>query len=542
LLIDFFSMRNGLLAILSYLFLGISLLLVSIGISTVAAGSLSLSVPLAVDVSGNDAYEMKFVPDSDVSRLSARLLIAQGFSYLGNGKIEIDGRQSPCEPAIGGRVLSWELSDAIRSCRHVVINEWDQNPPGTDTKNEWIELFNPTSQAVNIGGWRLLDSYYEKTVAIPPGTVLAAGGYQVLIWTNGSLINTYDTTISLLDASGQEIDRTLAARDNKNNDFAWARYPSSKDLNSDSDWVFQKATQGESNGGNPADLYAGESISLGFNLTAGCNAPGQAQLSAEMLSSAGTVAAAPKLLDVGRANLSLSVTADRYDLARGDVIEWTILLENDGNGIARMVAVNATFSSGLKLLSADPPGSNWSYAALAPGQKEQVRLWAKASSSMTGYSCDISARWGDGPCQETSLLSQISPRTAMAKEPDQPRSLAVGEAAEFLLTADLPKGARELWINDTIVRGLVYNQSSLSVDGPAPERELLVMGGDGSQQVCWFFGDIKAALKIRVAYNCLLENAPEIQGGSVLEGTAACMSWQDSGGLKTDADLGGLSP
>ncbi len=29
------------------------------------------------------------------------------------------------------------------------------NPAGTDTGNEWVELYNPTDQTVNIGGWKL---------------------------------------------------------------------------------------------------------------------------------------------------------------------------------------------------------------------------------------------------------------------------------------------------------------------------------------------------------------------------------------------------
>lgn len=37
------------------------------------------------------------------------------------------------------------------------------------------------------------------------------------------------------------------------------------------------------------------------------------------------------------------------------------------------------------------------------------------------------------------------------------RALVVGEAAGYQISADLPKGARKLWINDTIPRGLIYD-------------------------------------------------------------------------------------
>ena len=70
-----------------------------------------------------------------------------------------------------------------------MINEWEQNPEGTDGGKEWIELYNPTLEAVNIGGWKLVDGYSGKIVSIPTGTVIPSDGYQIITWTNGSLIN-----------------------------------------------------------------------------------------------------------------------------------------------------------------------------------------------------------------------------------------------------------------------------------------------------------------------------------------------------------------
>jgi hypothetical protein len=37
----------------------------------------------------------------------------------------------------------------------IKINEIMYNPPGDDTKNEWVELYNPTNMAINVTGWRL---------------------------------------------------------------------------------------------------------------------------------------------------------------------------------------------------------------------------------------------------------------------------------------------------------------------------------------------------------------------------------------------------
>jgi uncharacterized repeat protein (TIGR01451 family) len=497
-----------------------------------AASSLSLFAPSEVDVSGEGVYEMNFISSDDARSLSALLLVPDGFSYPGNANIIWQGTKSSCEPYLSGQSLQWDISSALKSNRHIIINEWEQNPEGSDTLKEWIELYNPTSQAVNIGGWKLVDSYYKKSVSFSPGTVIVPDGYQLLTWTNGSLVNSYPSSISLLDSAGREVDRTSLVKDDKNNNLCWARNPNGKDLDSDLDWKFQAATSGSSNGGSSADIYAGESMRLQFNLTAGCSAQSQAQLSAEMISSAGKTLVPTLPLNIRRANLSLSALPDRFDIAKGDEMAWTILLENDGDGTAYGVVVNVTLDRGLQLVDID--SLNRSYASFAPGQTEQIILKARAVSAQSSYSSAFQARWGFGPCQDISQLSLLGARTALRKMPDQPRRLTVGETVGFEISADLPRGACDLWINDTIPPGLIYNKSSLSVQGPALQRELVTENSIG-----WFFGDAGPAQTIAITYNCLLANEPENQDGAVLAGTIARMSWQDGRSRKADADEAG---
>ena len=517
----------------------ISFALPAFAIPAAAISSLSFIAPAEMDVSGEGACEIIFAPDVDAGGLSARLLAPEGLSDRGEARIKLGKGQSSCKSSHNGETLQWDLSRAIKSCRHIIINEMDQNPAGTDSKKEWIELYNPTIKNVDIGGWRLANSHSVKTVCIPPDTVMQPDGYQVINWTNGTLINTAPVSISLLDASGHEVDRTLAAKDSKNNRLCWARYTNGRDLDSDSDWIFQEATPGSSNGGTATDLYSGESLDIQFNLTADCKAPSSAQLSLDMLSSAGKISASSQTIAIGRANLSLSITPDRFDIGKGDEIIWTILLENDGNGTANNVVINSTISSGLQLLRADPSGSNWRFSSLEEGQKAEIRLRAKAISTMSSYSCTVNAYWGPGPCQEVREISLLDPRTAIAKEPDGPRYNRIGEAAAFQIFADLPKDVRDLWINDTIAQGLVYNKSSLSVQGLKPQRELMFEDADGSTQICWLFGDAKAGQQIEITYDCMLENAAENQDNTILSGKKAAMSWLESGDRKTDSDEAG---
>jgi uncharacterized repeat protein (TIGR01451 family) len=502
------------------------------------ASSLNLSGPLGADISGEDAYELNFLSSEDASSLSALVELPEGFSCGGNAELLWSGKKSSIPPLKNERSLQWDLCSALKSCRHVVINEWEPNPPGSDTKMEWIELYNPSSQAVNIGGWTMVDSYYGKSVSIPPNTVILPDSYQLITWTNGSLVNSYKASIILWDGSGKEVDRTSSVKDDKNNDLSWARYPNGRDLDGDLDWTFQQATPGVGNGGKSGCIYAGESLALQFNLTAGCSAKSPAQISAEMQTSTGKTSAQPLLLTVRGANLSLSASPDRFDIALGDVIIWTILLENDGDGTAHDVIVNATLDRDLQLLEIDSPQGalNWSYASLAPGQMERITLKAKVISARKCYTSAFKASWGSGPCQEVSQLSLLGARTALRKTPDQPRSLTVGESVGFRVSADLPRGARNLWINDTIPPGLTYNESSLSVHGRAPLELMVIANPDGTRQVGWFFGDCGPAETIDISYDCQLENAPKNQDGAVLAGTTARMSWQDGAAARADAD------
>jgi uncharacterized repeat protein (TIGR01451 family) len=513
--------------------------LIALTVSIPAASSLDLIAPDGMNVSGEESCEIRFAPAADASKLSACLTVPEGLSDRGDAKIKLGNKKSSCKSSHNGKMILWDLSGSIKSCRHIVINEMDQNPAGTDSKKEWIELYNPSSESIDIGRWRLSNSYSAKTVSIPEGTVIQPGGYQLLNWTNGTLINSAPVSISLLDASGRVVDRTIAAKDSKNNKLCWARYANGKDLDRDDDWVFQESTPGSSNGGAESEIYSGELLGISFNLTADCKASGPAQLYLDLLSSNGKTSASSQLMDIGRANLSISIMPDKFDINKGDEVTWTVLLENDGNGTANDIVVNTSISKGLKLLSAVPAGSNWRISDLKEGQKTEIRLSARAVSTMKSYSCTTSAHWGPGPCQEVSQTSNLDARTAISKLPDGLSSITIGQTASFQIFADLPKGGRNLWINDTIPFGLEYNKSSLAVQGLMLQREMMTENDDGSCQICWFFGDAKAGEQIEITYNGLLENNAGNQDPTMLPKSRAAMSWMLNGECKTDSDESG---
>jgi hypothetical protein len=74
------------------------------------------------------------------------------------------------------------------SVENVVINEIDINPPGDDSKSvsEWVELYNPTDVAIDIGGWAIASTtVLKQTMIIPHGTTIQPNGF--LTYSNKSV-------------------------------------------------------------------------------------------------------------------------------------------------------------------------------------------------------------------------------------------------------------------------------------------------------------------------------------------------------------------
>ena len=60
----------------------------------------------------------------------------------------------------------------------VVIYAFDQNPAGRNEGNEWVTLYNPTNESVDIGN-RVLETADGERETIPESTILHPGAYYV---------------------------------------------------------------------------------------------------------------------------------------------------------------------------------------------------------------------------------------------------------------------------------------------------------------------------------------------------------------------------
>jgi hypothetical protein len=80
--------------------------------------------------------------------------------------------------------LPFVYSGAVAESNHVVISEVVFKLPGGAEKGEWIELYNPTPDAVDLSDWKLGDAVhrhdFERRYAFPEGTTIAPGATLVI--------------------------------------------------------------------------------------------------------------------------------------------------------------------------------------------------------------------------------------------------------------------------------------------------------------------------------------------------------------------------
>ncbi|MCK5559649.1 MAG: lamin tail domain-containing protein, partial [Thermoplasmata archaeon] len=100
----------------------------------------------------------------------------------------------------------------------IVINEVMYNPAGSDSENEWLELFNNDTRTINITSWRLSDQdglvdYIFKTgdfpfVQFPPQTYLvvhSGNGEDEVDFSDGSAHLYMSLTTAMLNNDGDDI-------------------------------------------------------------------------------------------------------------------------------------------------------------------------------------------------------------------------------------------------------------------------------------------------------------------------------------------------
>ncbi|MGQ0772702.1 MAG: lamin tail domain-containing protein [Nitrososphaerota archaeon] len=133
---------------------------------------------------------------------------------------------------------------------HVVINEIDTNPANDDAKSvsEWVELYNPTNEDVDISGWKIASTTVtKKTLTLPVGTTIKPGQFLIYSYTRLWFTDVSEK-VQLKDKEGNLVDETPAMTDQKNDFSSWQRKFDGADSNASNDWIFRMSSAGSSNG------------------------------------------------------------------------------------------------------------------------------------------------------------------------------------------------------------------------------------------------------------------------------------------------------
>lgn len=155
----------------------------------------------------------------------------------------------PIPGVVGSIDAGFEMKYNYPVANHVVINEYEQNPPGTDFGREWIELFNPTDYAISLSGWRIETSHGVQKIDTIGDDQILPKSYKVIVLSGQALDNggerkfPLSECIVLLDSSGHRVDVTPWTTDFYNDDRTWQRAYDGGDR-----WVFKSESCGRPNG------------------------------------------------------------------------------------------------------------------------------------------------------------------------------------------------------------------------------------------------------------------------------------------------------
>ena len=146
---------------------------------------------------------------------------------------------------------------------NIMINEVEFNPAGPDSGNEWVELYNPTNDAIDISEWSIETVHGHQMCEILGNHAIASRSYYVYRFDGQFLDNGGDNelpvgeSVMLRDATGKEVDSTSFLTDYYNDDRTWQR-----SMDASERWVFKSDTAGYANSFQP---FPSQDIELWYN-------------------------------------------------------------------------------------------------------------------------------------------------------------------------------------------------------------------------------------------------------------------------------------
>ena len=136
-------------------------------------------------------------------------------------------------------VLSQTVPDS-----EIVINEVEINP---SNGVEFVEIYNTTSESIDISGWSLTPSVIWKKYEIAENTIIEPQSFMIFTH-HSSWFKDFGDTVSLTNSSNELIDKTPLLTDHDNDGNTWQRNTDGLNTNSISDWTLKIMSPKSSNG------------------------------------------------------------------------------------------------------------------------------------------------------------------------------------------------------------------------------------------------------------------------------------------------------
>ena len=127
----------------------------------------------------------------------------------------------------------------------VIINEIELNPSRSDDGQQWIELYNPSGNDININNLKFVESFGSE-ISLPRDVVLKS--YETYVFKVDNQALSHIETIALEDVTSKKtVDITPTLIDLSDDNRTWQRIPDGSD-----EWKFAEGSPGKLNDPNTA--------------------------------------------------------------------------------------------------------------------------------------------------------------------------------------------------------------------------------------------------------------------------------------------------
>ena len=164
-----------------------------------------------------------------------------------------------------GGTITPALSQSVPDSK-IVINEVEFNPRGSDAglgvggggndsksvegssgAQEYVEIYNPTLEEIDISGWSLVPTAAWKAYEIPSNTIIGPESFLVFTYLN-FWFKDFGESVTLYDDAGNLIDETPVLKDQDDESTTWQRSNDGLDTDTINDWELKRMTPKSSNG------------------------------------------------------------------------------------------------------------------------------------------------------------------------------------------------------------------------------------------------------------------------------------------------------